>query len=99
MSSSPALHVVCPCCQAVLSVDPATGAVLSHAAAAPSHKKGMEEALEDVKKSQGRREDLFRQSLSVEKNKSDLLKKKFEEAVRRAKENPDAAPPPREIDL
>ncbi len=100
MSSQSLLVVRCPCCDAVLKVDPATGAVLSHEAVRTlGPKTDMGEALENMKKDKGRREDLFNQGLSVEKNKSDVLKKKFDEAVRRAKENPDAAPPPREIDL
>ena len=97
MSSPSILHVACPCCRAVLSVDPATGAVLSHQeTAVPGHKKAMEEALEDVKRDKGRREDLFNQSLSVEKNKSDVLRKKFEEAVRRAREPRRRAAPARD---
>jgi hypothetical protein len=81
-------------------VDPATGAVLSHdAPRAGGPKADMNEALANLKKDKGRREDLFNQAFSVEKNKGDVLKKKFEEAVKRAQDDPDAAPPPREIDL
>ena len=99
MPVPPNFHVPCPCCQAVLIVDPATGAVLSHEAPAGAPKTDMEEALKALREGKSRREDVFRQSLSVEKNKSDVLKKKFDEAVRKAKENPDAPLPPREIDL
>src|SRR4051812_28240256 len=99
MTDRPPLHVTCPCCQAILSVDPATGAVLSHEAPrGAAQKKDMSDALADLRKDKGRREDLFNQSLSVEKNKTDLLRKKFDEAVRKARENPDAPPPPREVD-
>jgi hypothetical protein len=82
-------------------VDAATGAVVSHEAAPAAHgpKTDMDHALKALKESKSRREDLFRQSLSAEKNKSDLLKDKFDEAVRRARETPDAPLPPRDIDL
>jgi hypothetical protein len=101
MSHPPSsFRVQCPCCQAVLSVDPGTGAVLSHEAAAPAGGKAdMDKALQSLKEGKNRREDLFNQSFSAEKNKGDLLKKKFAEAVRQAKEKPDAPTPPREIDL
>ena len=72
---------------------------MSHEAPPAAPKADMGEALKALREGKSRREDVFRQSLSVEKNKSDVLKKKFDEAVRKAKENPDAALPPREIDL
>jgi hypothetical protein len=101
MSPPPAsFRVSCPCCQAVLTVDAGTRVVLAHEApASASGKADMDKALKALKEGKNRREDLFNQSLSAEKNKGDLLKKKFQEAVRQAKEKPDAAPPPREIDL
>jgi hypothetical protein len=99
MSSAPTLSVRCPACQALLSVDAATGNVLSHGAAAAGPKADMDVALKALKEGKGRREDLFRRSLSDERNKGDALRKKFEDAVRKAKENPDAPPPPREVDL
>jgi len=98
MSAPSPLRIACPGCRALLVVDPATGEVLSHEAPA-GPKADMDEALKALREGKGRREDAFRKSLSAEKNKSDLLGKKFQEAVRRAKENPDAAPPPRDIDL
>src|SRR5687768_2072479 len=98
MPSPTPFHIECPCCRAALSVDPATGAVLSHKAPA-GPKADMAQALKDLEAGKGRRADLFDRQLEAEKNKKDILKKKFEEAVRRAEEDPSAAPPPREIDL
>jgi len=45
-----------------------------------------------------RKESIFRQSVDAEKNKADLLEKKFAEAVRKAREAPDVKPL-REFDL
>lgn len=92
------LRVSCPACRADLVVDSATGTVLSHEAAAVP-KADMAEALKALKEGKSRREDIFRQSLSAEKKKSEILKDKFDEAMRKAKENPEAPLPPREIDL
>jgi hypothetical protein len=46
-----------------------------------------------------RTESIFRQSVDAEKNKADLMEKKFAEAMRKAKGAPDEGKPFREIDL
>jgi len=46
-----------------------------------------------------RKESIFRQSVEAEKNKQDLLEKKFQEALRKAKETPDEGKPLRDFDL
>lgn len=88
--SSDMFEVTCPCCAAVLKVDAATEAVIAHTP--PPTKKmfnDMEEAAKSMREQDGRRESLFRQSVENEKNKAQLLEKKFQEAVKRAKETPD----------
>jgi len=52
-----------------------------------------------MREQEGRKESLFRQSVEAEKNKADLLEKKFQEAVRKAKETPDTGKPLRDFDL
>jgi hypothetical protein len=39
-----------------------------------------------------RKESIFRQSVEAEKNKEDLLEKKFAEALRKAKDAPEEKP-------
>jgi hypothetical protein len=39
-----------------------------------------------------RKESIFRQSMDAEKNKEDLLEKKFAEALRKAKDAPEGKP-------
>jgi hypothetical protein len=46
-----------------------------------------------------RRESIFRQAVDAEKNKEDVLAKKFAEAMRKAKESPDTGKPLRDFDL
>jgi hypothetical protein len=46
-----------------------------------------------------RKESLFRQAVDNEKHKADLLERKFQEAVKRAKDTPDTGKPIREFDL
>jgi hypothetical protein len=91
--------VTCPCCSAVLKVDAATGAVIAHTAAVrPKMFADMEEAARAMKEQDARKESIFRQSVEAEKNKSDLLDKKFQEALKRAKDAPDISRV-RDIDL
>jgi len=97
--SSP-FEVTCPCCNAVLKIDSATKAVIAHTAAVkPKMFNDMEEAARAMKEQDSRRDSIFRQSMEAQKNASDLLEKKFQEAVRKAKETPDTGKPIRDFDL
>jgi len=94
------LDVVCPCCQARLRVDKDTGAVLSHEA--PPKQKTFEDFGDAVKSFQseaGRREQAFQKSLNDHRMQKDVLAKKFDELFKKAKEDPNELPPPREFDL
>jgi molecular chaperone DnaK (HSP70) len=95
-----AFEVTCPCCTAVLKVDPSERAVIAHTAAVkPRTFADMEEAARAMKEQDNRRESIFRQSVEAQKHASDLLEKKFQEAVKRAKESPDTGKPIRDFDL
>jgi hypothetical protein len=97
---SPAFEVTCPCCSAVLKVDSATKAVIAHTAAVKPKMFGdIEEAARAMKEQDNRRESIFRQSVEAQKHASDLLEKKFQEAVKKAKETPDTGRPIRDMDL
>jgi hypothetical protein len=93
------LNVTCPCCQSKLVVDAVFGAVLSHE---PPAKAGPNVDLTDaagiLNEQQRSREDKFRDSWNQEYNKEDILAKKFEEAMKKAKDAP-AGKPIRDFDL
>lgn len=92
--------VTCPCCGAVLKIDAATRAVIAHTAPVkPRTFQDMEEAARAMKEQDSRRESIFRQSVEAQKNAADVLEKKFQEAVRKAKETPDTGKPIRDFDL
>ena len=100
VKSAPAFEVTCPCCSAVLKVDPAEKAVIAHTAAVkPRTFNDMEEAARAMKQQDSRRESIFRQSVEAQKHAADLLEKKFQEAVKKAKESPDTGKPIRDFDL
>ncbi|HLH09603.1 MAG TPA: hypothetical protein VKW78_20360 [Terriglobales bacterium] len=97
--NSQPFEITCPCCRALVKVDPVTKAVIGHTAAAvPKTFNDLEEAARAMKEQDTRKESIFRQSVEAEKNKADLLEKKFQEALKKAKETPDT-PRIRDFDL
>ena len=97
---NPNFDVTCPCCGAVLKIDTATEAVISHVAPVkPKMFQDMEEAARAMKEQDGRRDSIFRQSVEAQKHASELLEKKFQEALKKAKESPDTGKPIRDFEL
>ena len=83
-------EVACPCCGALLKIDADSKAVIAHTPkAVPKTFEDIEAAAQAMKERDSRKESIFRQSVEAQKNSSDLLEKKFQEAVRKAKETPD----------
>jgi hypothetical protein len=100
MADKSAFDITCPCCSAVLKVDPQNRAVIAYTAAVkPKTFNDIEEAARAMKEQDNRRDSIFRQSVENQRNASDLLEKKFQEAVKRAKESPDTGKPIRDFDL
>lgn len=96
----PAFDITCPCCGAVLKVDPEAKAVIAHTAAVkPKMFNDFEEAAKAMRDQDNRRESIFRQSVEAQKHAGELLEKKFQEAVKKAKESPDTGKPIRDFDL
>ena len=74
--------------------------MISHTAAViPRMFNDMEDAARAMKEQDSRRESIFRQSVEAQKHASELLEKKFQEAVKKAKESPDTGRPLRDFDL
>jgi hypothetical protein len=93
------LNVTCPCCQAKLVVDPIFGAVLSHEAPVrPGPNVDLTDAQKILAEQNRQREDKFADSWFQESNKEDILAKKFEEAMKKAKDAP-VTKPIRDFDL
>ena len=93
------LHVTCPCCKSKLTVDPIFGAVLSHEEPPrASSNVDLSDAQGILAEQNRQREDKFRDSWTQEHNKEDILTKKFEEAMKKAKDSP-IEKPIRDFDL
>lgn len=102
MPSQPAktFDVACPECGGVLKIDAATHAVVSHTPALRKRTfEDFETAARAMRQQDERKESIFRQAVDAEKNKNDLMEKKFAEALRKAKETPGEEKPLREFDL
>jgi ribulose kinase len=97
---TPNFDVTCPCCSALLKIDTEERAVIAHTAAVkPKTFNDMEAAAKAMREQDSRRESIFQQSMEAQKNASSLLEKKFQEALKKAKESPDTGKPIRDFDL
>ena len=92
------LEVTCPCCRASLVVDTNLGRVVSHREPERGDKPELDEAARILAADAARREELFQQSVKVEKGRDDALSRRFEEALRQAKQEP-VTRPMRDFDL
>jgi hypothetical protein len=92
------LEVTCPCCQTTLVIDTNLGRVVSHHEPERGNKPELSEAQRILAEEASRREALFEQSVSNERTRGDALSKRFEEALRQAKQEP-ITKPTRDFDL
>jgi hypothetical protein len=77
------LSVICPCCEATLTVDAQTGSILSHEEKKKLH-GSFEELQGELAKQKELREQLFAQEMSSMKDRERLLEEKFKEALKKA---------------
>jgi hypothetical protein len=97
--TAPTIEVTCPCCQSRLTVDTQLAVVLAHVApvkTAPNVDIG--DSARILADQAQRREDKFRDSWDAEQKKEDVLERKFQEGLKKAKEQP-VTKPVRDFDL
>ena len=92
------LEVLCPCCQSVLVIDLNLGRVVSHSEPDRGNKPELSDAQRILAEEAARREAIFQQSVDAEKTRGDALSRRFEEALRQAKQEP-ITKPTRDFDL
>jgi hypothetical protein len=88
-----ALDVDCPCCGAILKVDPETGTVVwvDRQQRGPAH--DFDDLVNRVHSQKSVLDEKFARSVQQTRNQKDILEKKFEEARRRAAADPGGRPP------
>lgn len=82
----PRVEVTCPCCQSKLTVDAELGVVLSHTEAPRPPKVDLDNVQEMLKEQTRLREEKFRLSVESERNKEEILNRKFAEAMEKTKD-------------
>ncbi|MGE5242828.1 MAG: hypothetical protein ACM3SQ_01190 [Betaproteobacteria bacterium] len=92
------LEVVCPCCQATLVIDVNLGRVVSHHEPERGNKPELTEAQRILAEEAARREAIFQQSVESERTRGDALSRRFEEALKQARQEP-ITKPTRDFDL
>ena len=91
-------EVVCPCCQATLVIDEGLRRVVRHVEAERADKPKLDEAHRILEEAKARREALFSQAVESERTRGDALSKRFEEALKQARQEP-ITKPTRDFDL
>ena len=92
------IEVTCPCCQSTLVIDMNLGRVVSHQEPDRGNKPELSDAQRILAEEAKRRDAIFQQSVDAEKTRGDALSRRFEEALRQAKEEP-VTKPMRDFDL
>ncbi|HKS76327.1 MAG TPA: hypothetical protein VJQ82_24145 [Terriglobales bacterium] len=93
------IELECPCCGTRLKIDASLGKVIWHGQ--PPKKTevpDIDHSTQLLEKEKARREAIFQKSAEDQKSKAQLLEKKFEEAIKRSKDEP-IVRPSREFDL
>ena len=90
--------VACPCCRATLVIDTNLRRIVRHEEPVRSDMPELSDAQRILAEEAARRESLFQQSVAAEKTRGDALSKRFEEALRQARDEP-ITKPTRDFDL
>ena len=92
------IEVTCPCCNSTLIVDLNLGRVVGHKEVESANKPELDNAHRIVAEQAARREAAFQESVNAEKTRGDALSKRFEEALKQARQEP-ITKPTRDFDL
>ena len=92
------IEVTCPCCASTLIIDLNLGRVVGHKEVENPNKPELSDAHRIVAEQAARREAAFEESVNNERTRGDALSKRFEEALRQAREEP-ITKPTRDFDL
>ena len=88
MTEPTGFTIICPCCEATLSVDSQTGAILSHEEKSKPL-ASFDEMVKGLDKQKQVREQIFAQELSSMKDRDRILEEKFQHAKKKAEKDKD----------
>ena len=88
MSDTSRFMIICPCCEATMTIDSYTGAILAHEEKTKPL-ASFDEMVKGLDKQKQVREQIFAQELSSMKDRDRILEEKFQEAMKRAEKDKD----------
>jgi hypothetical protein len=91
-------EATCPCCKATLVIDTNLRRIVRHEEPVRGDRPELSEAQQIIAREAARREALFQDSVAAERTRGDALSKRFEEALRQARDEP-ITKPTRDFDL
>jgi len=91
-------EVTCPCCNSTLVIDEGLRRIVRHVEPERADKPKLDEAHRILADEKARRDALFEQAVNSERTRGDALSRRFEEALRQAKDEP-VSKPHRDFDL
>ena len=91
-------EATCPCCQSTLVIDTNLKRVVRHVEPVRADRPELSDATRILADEAARREALFQQSVTSEKTRGDALSKRFDEALKQARQEP-ITRPARDFDL
>jgi hypothetical protein len=86
------LELTCPCCGATLVYDRNLERIVQHVEPERGDKPELSDAQRILAEEAARRESLFEQSMQTERTRGDALSKRFEEALKQARQEPITKP-------
>jgi hypothetical protein len=91
-------EIECPCCSAKLVVDANLQRIIRHSDPPSADRPELDDAQRILAEQAAKREALFQKSFAEEKTRGDALSRRFEEALRQARDEP-ITKPTRDFDL
>jgi hypothetical protein len=91
-------EIECPCCSAKLVVDANLQRVVRHSEPPSPDRPELDDAQRILAEQAAKREALFQKSFAEEQTRGDALSRRFEEALRQARDEP-ITKPTRDFDL
>lgn len=92
------LELTCPCCQSTLIFDLNLRRIVGHREPERGDKPELSDAQRILAEEAARREAIFEQSVQAERTRGDALSRRFDEALKQAREEP-VSRPSRDFDL
>jgi len=88
MADTSRFTIICPCCEAAMTIDAQTGAIISHQDKARPL-ASFDEMVKGLDKQKQAREQIFSQELNSMKDRDRILEEKFQDAMKRADKDKD----------